>query len=92
MNIHKEKGRIYLVSDNNEQIGEVTYQQPNDNFIIIDHTLVEPKFEGHGYARILIKEAVDYAIENNLKVVPLCPYARKLFNEIKEYQEIEYKL
>lgn len=31
-------------------------------------------YEGKGYAGMLLQEMVGYAAENNLKIVPVCPY------------------
>lgn len=54
---------------------EITFQS-SGNAIVIDHTYTDPKLRGQGVAKQLVEHAVDYARENNLKIVPLCSYAR----------------
>jgi len=40
------------------------------------HTGVPPALRGHGIAAALIKEALEYASKQGLKVNPLCSYVR----------------
>ena len=44
--------------------------------IIFFHTVVENKIGSHLLSEKLIEHALDYAIENNLKIIPLCPYMK----------------
>ncbi|PKE36062.1 GNAT family N-acetyltransferase [Macrococcoides caseolyticum] len=64
---------------------EITFQSSGDA-IVIDHTYTDPKLRGQGNAKQLVERAVDYARENNLKVVPLCPYARVVMERDPEMQ------
>ncbi|UBH08252.1 GNAT family N-acetyltransferase [Macrococcus armenti] len=54
---------------------EITFQRSGDA-IVIDHTFTDPKLRGQGVAKALVERAVQYARDNNLKVTPLCSYAR----------------
>ena len=40
------------------------------------HTEVPPPLQGRGIAGMLVEAAIDHAAANNLKVMPLCSYAR----------------
>ncbi len=42
--------------------------------IIFTHTEVPTAIEGRGVASLLAKTGLDYAVSNNLKIMPLCPY------------------
>jgi predicted GNAT family acetyltransferase len=33
-------------------------------------------------------EAVQYARENNLKILPLCPFAKSVFDKTEEIQDL----
>ncbi|MDJ1154015.1 GNAT family N-acetyltransferase [Macrococcus caseolyticus] len=66
---------------------EITFQSSGDA-IVIDHTYTDPKLRGQGIAKQLVERAVDYARENNLKVVPLCPYARVVMERDLEMQSL----
>jgi predicted GNAT family acetyltransferase len=48
---------------------------------IIDHTGVEESFGGKGLGRQLVMKAVEYARNNALKILPLCPFAKKVFDK-----------
>lgn len=80
---------VALIDDN--EAGEITFIKAGKYNIIIEHTGIFEGYEGMGIAKELVKKAVDYAILNDYKVIPLCPYARKEFDRNPEYQKIEKK-
>uniref|UniRef100_A0A914CIH8 Protein NATD1 n=1 Tax=Acrobeloides nanus TaxID=290746 RepID=A0A914CIH8_9BILA len=45
------------------------------------HTEVPSQFQGKGYAALLVKDALKYCKDNNLKVVPTCWYVEKYIRE-----------
>ncbi|MBE2274618.1 MAG: N-acetyltransferase, partial [Flavobacteriales bacterium] len=36
----------------------------------------------------LVKAGVEYAREKNVKVIPLCPFAKKVIAKIPEFQDV----
>ncbi len=66
--------------DENIEIGESTFSKSKD-FWIIDHTFVQKDYGGQGIAKKLVGELVDQARKNNFKIMPLCPFAKKEFDE-----------
>ncbi|MDR1781884.1 MAG: N-acetyltransferase [Bacilli bacterium] len=91
LSIKKVEQSFQLFLDN-EFIGEVTFTSETNEFLIIDHTYVDDRFNGKGYARMLVDEVVKYAKEKGIKIIPLCPYAKRLFQKHPEtYQTMEYK-
>lgn len=66
----------------------MTYSVAGENKIIIDHTEVFPEFNGKGIGKKLVLEGVKYARENNLKIIPLCPFAKALFMKLPEVQDV----
>ena len=50
------------------------------------HTEVPKELEGKGIAGFLAKNILDYAIENNLKVKPYCPYIKSYIDKHEAYQ------
>lgn len=71
-----KKGRFVIYEDG-EEAGEMTFTWGGENKFIIDHTGVEEKFGGKGFAKDLVIAGVSFARENSLKIIPLCPYAKK---------------
>lgn len=49
------------------------------NLLTVYHTEVDPLYEGRGFAKLLLKKLVEYARENQLKIVPLCPFVHLQF-------------
>lgn len=53
--------------------------------IIFTHTEVPPAIEGQGIASRLAKTGLEYAVANNLKIMPLCPYVAAYIKRHPEY-------
>ncbi len=84
-----KKGR-FVIYDDNEKAGEMTYTWAGSDKFIIDHTEVDEKFEGKGFGKQLVMRAVDFARENNLKIIPLCPFARRIFDMDSSLRDVKY--
>ncbi|MBN2639961.1 MAG: N-acetyltransferase [Bacteroidales bacterium] len=81
------KGRFVLYEDNT-QAGEVTFYSDGENKIVLDHTGVDQQFGGKGYAKQLVMKVVEYARENNLKIVPVCSYAKRVFDRDESLNDL----
>lgn len=91
MNIqHKDngqKGIFYVVVDGQTE-AEMTYVWSGDQRIIIDHTGVSEALKGEGIGKQLVQAAVIFAREKQLKILPLCPFARAVFDKTPDYQDV----
>lgn len=56
--------------------------------IVFTHSEVPEELSGRGIAQTLVKTALDYAREHDLKVVPLCSYVRGYIDRHGEYQDL----
>jgi predicted GNAT family acetyltransferase len=56
--------------------------------MVIDHTEVDEKLRGEGVGEDMVRAAVEYARENDLKINPACPYARKVIERTPELQDV----
>ncbi len=81
------KGAFY-VEENGTRLAEMTYSKAGDALIIIDHTEVSDALRGKGAGKQLVSAAVDHARKNNLKILPLCPFAKSVFEKVKEFQDV----
>jgi len=70
---NKAESRFELAADGAK--GELIYRRRANRLVLI-HTEVPEKLEGHGLGGALVKAAVDRAESEGLTVVPLCPFAR----------------
>ena len=77
-----------LATENGKTAGKMTYSIASDDFIIIDHTEVEPDFKGKGVGKQLLYKIVEMAREKNLKILPLCPFANALFQKTPDIKDV----
>ncbi len=91
MNIkHLEFGSkgAFVVETDGRRLAEMTYSKAGAERIIIDHTEVSEELKGQGAGKQLVTAAVDYARKNNLKIIPLCPFASSVFARVKEFSDV----
>ena len=81
------KGAFYI-EQNGERLAEMTFTRAGNNLIIIDHTEVSDKLRGTGAGKQLVEAAVTFSRNNQLKVLPLCPFARAVFEKNKAYSDV----
>ena len=84
------KGRFYLETEDGTFAGEMTYSWAGTKKFIIDHTHVEPAFGGQGLGKRMVLAAVAYARENELKIIPLCPFAKSVFDKEAEIRDVVF--
>jgi len=70
------------------EAGLMTYTWAGDHKFIIDHTEVNADFSGKGVGKELVMAAVAFARENNVKILPLCPFAKKVFERTPELRDV----
>jgi uncharacterized protein len=87
---NNSKNGIFKAIENDILAGEMTYVWAGENKFIIDHTEVNPAFEGKGIGKKLVMAAVEYARANGLKILPLCPFAKSVFERTTEIQDVMF--
>ncbi|EOH59410.1 GNAT family acetyltransferase [Enterococcus faecium EnGen0265] len=85
---NKEKNRLALFNDEQQEIGEMTWSDAGPDIMIIDHTFVDPAYRGQKLAEKLVYTGVELARRDGKKIIPLCPYAKKEFEKKPEYQDV----
>jgi hypothetical protein len=56
--------------------------------VIIDHTDVDDRLRGSGAGKKLVQAAVEWARAENARLMPLCPFARSVFDRTPEYSDV----
>ncbi|MFC3198786.1 GNAT family N-acetyltransferase [Parapedobacter deserti] len=82
-----KKGRFRILIDGNEA-GLMTYTWAGEGKFIIDHTEVYPDFSGQGVGKELVMAGVAFAQENDLKIIPLCTYAKRVFDRTPDIKDL----
>lgn len=81
------KGAFFIEVDGKQE-AEMTYSVAGTGRIIIDHTEVSDKLRGKNAGKQLVAAAVDHSRKNNLKILPLCPFARAVFERTPDYADV----
>ncbi|MDX2048596.1 MAG: GNAT family N-acetyltransferase [Chitinophagaceae bacterium] len=87
---HKQVGGkgMFYVGQDGSILAEMVYTKPSADKIIIEHTEVDDSLSGKGVGLQLVKTAVDYARTNNIKIIPLCPFAKSVFDKKAEFRDV----
>ena len=70
-----------------ELIGECEYCYAGGKWAIT-HTGVRPAYEGQGIAKRLVNGVIEAARANQVKILPLCPYAKRMMEGKEEYKDV----
>lgn len=85
---HNEtKGSFYIELDG-KRVGEMTYSIAGPELIIIDHTEVGEELKGQGAGVKMLNAAIAYVRENNIKIIPLCPFVKSVFDKKEDIRDV----
>ena len=87
--INENKKGYFRAYENETEAGRLTYTWAGSDKFIIDHTEVNDAFAGQSVGKKLVMEAVQYARLNNLKILPLCPFAKSVDMSNKKYFQLK---
>lgn len=89
---HKDDGKegIFHIYDDSERAGELSYTWAGKDKIIVDHTLVFDRHKSKGFAKELVWEAVAFARKEKIKILPLCPFAKAMFDKHSELDDVRF--
>ncbi len=78
----------FVIDRDGKRLATMTYTVAGDDTIIIDHTDVDAALRGTGAGQALVAATVAWARDSARKVLPLCPFARSVFDRTPEYADI----
>ena len=91
MEIHHDQTATkgsFFIGKKSAPLAEMTYSKAGNDTIIIDHTQVSETLKGQGAGKQLVSASVDYARNNKIKIIPLCPFAKSVFEKVKDFQDV----
>lgn len=83
----QSKGAFFM-EEGGIRLAEMSYSRAGDKLLIIDHTEVSDVLKGKGAGKQLVAAAVDHARRHDLKILPLCPFAKSVFDRVTEWQDV----
>ena len=87
-NEEEETKGAYFIEKDGARLAEMTYSVAGTDRIIIDHTEVSDALRGTGVGEQMVRRAVDDAHIKGISIVPLCPFARAVFNKNPELGDV----
>ena len=69
------------------RLASMTYSLAGD-IVIIDHTEVDDALRGTGAGATLVEAAVAWARTEHRRILPLCPFARSVFDKTPAYGDV----
>lgn len=83
----KNEKKRYEAAADGQLAGFVTYE-PEGDVLDLQHTEVDPAYEGQGVGTELVKQTLDLVRSIGKKVKPSCPFIKKFIDENAEYQDL----
>ena len=87
LELNDKKGYFYVLVDGKSE-AKMTFIFAGNDKIIIDHTEVRPGNNGKGFGRKMVEKAIEFAREKNIKIIPLCPFAKSVFDKTPEFRDV----
>jgi uncharacterized protein len=81
-----ERGE-FSIERERKRIARMTYSR-HGNRVEILHTEVDPSLRGTGAGQRLVAAAVEWARDQHLQVVPLCPFAKSVFTRMPDFGDV----
>ncbi len=81
------KGLFYVGQDGAIE-AELVYTMPTPDKMIIEHTEVDDRLRGKNVGYQLVHTAVEYARKQGIKIIPLCPFAKSVFDKKPEFSDV----
>lgn len=91
MDIQHQEGQSkgsFFIAEDDKVMAEITYSKAGDTKIIIDHTEVSDELRGENVGKALVQHLIEYARNQELKVIPLCPFAKSVIERDESLQDV----
>lgn len=54
-----KEGSVYLIDHNGTTVGRISYEMPDENRAEITGLVIDPQYQGHGFAREALKQVLE---------------------------------
>ena len=81
-------GKVEVTAWAGERAGVLVMSRLSADRLIIEHTQTFAGFEGRGIGKRLVVAGAEWARANGQKLMPLCPFARQIFDRFPEYADV----
>jgi predicted GNAT family acetyltransferase len=81
-----DRSRFEIIVDG--AVGGFANYRVRDGLVIVTHSQVDPKYQGHGIGGQLARQTLDMLRERGARVVPACPFFADYVVKHREYDDI----
>ena len=82
------RGACFITRDG-ERLADLTFSaSAHGKLVMLDHTAVSESLRGKGVTRTLVDEAVRWARRESIRLVPVCPFARAVFDREPSFHDV----
>ena len=78
----------FVATDAENEAGRMSYAYAGNSKIIIDHTEVNNAYRGQNIGKKLLMRTVEFARANQIKILPLCPFAKSVFEKVESIRDV----
>lgn len=72
----------------NKEAGRMSYTFAGETRMILDHTEVDDEYRGQNIGKRILMEVVEYARQNKIRIIPLCPFAKSIFEKVESIRDV----
>lgn len=88
IDIKKGENMFFVGEDELNPEAYVSYKVDDDGDLIIDSTEVANQLSGQGVGSTLVNMVIEYAKDEDKKIVPECPFARAVMEREEDTKEM----
>jgi predicted GNAT family acetyltransferase len=74
--------------DGDTEAGRISYIYAGKTRMILDHTEVNELYNGQGIGKKILMKIVDFARANKIEIIPLCPFAKSVFDKTESIRDV----
>jgi uncharacterized protein len=78
----------FVIRNGDRRLAAMTYSMAGETVMMIDHTDVDASLRGTGAGKRLVEAAVDWARAEGRQIIPVCPFARSVFDKMPEFRDV----
>ena len=78
----------FAAMDEGKTAGSIYYTFAGETRMILDHTEVDDAYHGQSIGKKILMFIVEFARENNIKIIPLCPFAKSVFDKTESIRDV----
>lgn len=83
-----DTGGKFYVEEDGLVAAQIVYAPGGEGIIVIEHTEVSEELRGQNIGYELVKKVADHARQHGLKISPVCPFAKAVFDKRADLKDL----